>query len=300
MSKNQDQFKSGFISVVGRPNVGKSTIVNALVGKKVSAVSNKPNTTRNKILGIKTFDDAQLIFLDTPGIHKAKGNLGKSMVQSANAAASEADIIMFVSDVDRFLGREDIQIIRNISGPALLVLNKVDKIRKTALLPMLSSASKYEEKFFDIIPLSALKNDGLEVLVKTLKQNLDEGPKYFPDELYTDQPEIFYVGEIIREKVFILTHKEVPYKVAVKVEEFEENPEKNIIRISANIYVERKSHKGIVIGKNGEMLKRIGTDARVEIEKILGTKIFLELWVKVKDKWTQNKSFIKEMGYGNL
>lgn len=296
----EKDFKSGFISVVGRPNVGKSTLVNALVGRKVSAVSSKPNTTRNKLLGVLTIDDAQLVFLDTPGIHKAKGNLGKSMVQSANSAVSEADIVMFVSDVERFLGREDLHILESLSTPVLMVLNKVDKVDKASLLPMLSSAGSFEEKFFDIVPVSALKNDGMDILVNSLKGRLGPGPKYFPDEIYTDQPEIFYVGEIVREKVFNLTHKEVPYKVAVKVEQFNESAEKNIIKISANIYVERKSHKAIVIGKNGEMLKRIGTEARLEIEKILGTKIFLELWVKVKDKWTQNKSFIKEMGYGNL
>ncbi|MGH7885242.1 MAG: GTPase Era [Thermodesulfobacteriota bacterium] len=299
MSISKDQFKSGFISVIGRPNVGKSTIVNSIVGRKVSAVSNKPNTTRNKILGIKTYSDSQLIFLDTPGIHKAKGSLGKSMVHSANSAASESDLIMFVTDTDRFLGREDLQIVQNISRPSIMVLNKIDKINKSRLLPMLTQTNEIEKKFLEIIPVSALKNDGLDILADALKKYLKPGPKHFPDELFTDQPEIFYVGELIREKVFILTHKEVPYKAAVKVEEFKENPEKNIIRISANIYVERKSHKGIIIGKNGEMLKQIGTDARVEIESILGTKIFLELWVKVKENWTQNKGFLKDMGYGN-
>ncbi len=299
MSENKDQFKSGFISVVGRPNVGKSTIVNAIVGKKVSAVSNKPNTTRNKILGIKTSGDSQLIFLDTPGIHKAKGSMSKSMVQSANSAAMESDLVMFVTDVERFLNTGDRHILQNIKTPSIMVINKVDKIGKSKLLPLLQRVKGVEEKFLEIIPISALKEDGLDILVDSLKGHLPTGPKYFPDELFTDQPERFYVAELIREKVFILTHKEVPYKAAVQVEEFEENPAKNIIRISANIYVERKSHKGIIIGKNGDMLKRIGSDARVEIEGILGTKIFLELWVKVKDKWTENQSFISELGYGN-
>lgn len=299
MSEKKDEFKSGFISVVGRPNVGKSTIVNAIVGKKVSAVSNKPNTTRNKILGIKTYDDSQLVFLDTPGIHKAKGSMSKAMVQSANSAAMESDLIMFVTDVDRFLNTGDKHILQNITSPAIMVVNKVDKIGKSQLLPLLSRVRDIEEKFLEIVPVSALKEDGLDILVNSLKKHLSPGPKYFPDEIFTDQPERFYVAELIREKVFILTHKEVPYKAAVQVEEFKENPAKKIIRISANIYVERKSHKGIIIGKNGEMLKRIGSDARLEIERILGTKIFLELWVKVKDKWTENKSFISELGYGN-
>lgn len=299
MSEKKEEFKSGFISVVGRPNVGKSTLVNAIVGQKVSAVSNKPNTTRNKILGIKTYDDSQLIFLDTPGIHKAKGSMGKSMVQSANAAAMESDLVMFVTDVEKFLQTGDRHILQNISGPAVLVINKVDKIGKPKLLPLLERVKGIKDKFLEVIPISALKEDGLDILIDSLKKNISAGPKYFPDELFTDQPERFYVAELIREKVFILTHKEVPYKAAVQVEEFKENTVKNIIRISANIYVERKSHKGIIIGKNGEMLKRIGTDARVEIEKILGTKIFLELWVKVKDRWTENKSFISELGYSN-
>jgi len=294
-----ENFRSGFISVVGRPNVGKSTLVNSIVGEKVSAVSDKPSTTRNRILGVRTFDDSQLVFLDTPGVYREKSRLGKSMARAVSGALSDADLVAFVTDVEKPFGAADQSILKMLRKPSLFVVNKIDKIKKSKLLSILSAAERFSEKFLEIVPVSAITGDGVNELTQLLKKHLPEGPKYFPDDIFTDQPEIFYVSELIREKVFNLTRKEIPYKVAVVVSGFSEDTERNLIRISAEIYVERKSHKGILIGKGGGMLKRIGSEARVDIERILGVKLFLELWVKVKENWTQSDFLIKEFGYGN-
>ncbi len=295
--KDMKKFKSGFIAVVGRPNVGKSTLVNKIVGQKVSAVSDKPNTTRNRITGIKTLEDCQLIFLDTPGIHKPRGKLGRNMVQTAYGVLSECDLIMMVTDVDRLFRKGDTDIFRNLPKPAVLVINKIDKIKKHELLEMLKSSERFADKILEVIPVSALKDDGIAELVDILKDNLPEGEKYFPDEMYTDQPEKFLVAEIVREKIFNLTRHEIPYKTAVLIEQFKEDPGKNIINIHALVLVERSSHKAIVIGKDGRMLKQVGTEAREEIEKILGIKVYLEIWVKVKEKWSEKESYLSELGY---
>ena len=294
------KFKSGFISVIGRPNVGKSTIVNSIVGEKVSAVSNKPNTTRNRITGILTSHDSQLIFLDTPGIHRAKGKLQKAMVQTSMNSIAEADVLLVVIDAQRPFAQGDKFIIENLPKPSILAVNKIDLIKKEEILEIIKSATDYRNKFTDIIPISALRNDGTAELVEIILKNLPEGGnKYFPDDMYTDQPERFLVAEIIREKIFNQTRDEIPYKTAVMVEEFKENPKKGIIKIGATVFVERKNHKGIIIGKSGELLKSVGSQSRVEIERILGTKVFLEIWVKVKEKWTENESLIREIGYIN-
>ncbi len=298
MSEN-NSFKSGFITVIGRPNVGKSTLINALVGEKIAAVSDKPNTTRNRILGIRTLPDAQLIFLDTPGIHKARGKLGKAMVQTAMGAVQEADVIVVMVEVKEPFGRGDTYIIESLSKPAILVINKIDTIKKNELLPVLEASKQYEDKFTDIIPISAMNADGTQHLLETIVKYLPEGPKYFPDDMYTDQPERFLVAELIREKIFTLTQQEIPYQTAVVIEAFEEIPERKLINISAVIYVQRQNHKGIIIGKKGEMLKEIGSLARADIERILGTKVFLELWVKVKEKWSERDNLITEFGYGS-
>ena len=290
-------FKSGFISVIGRPNVGKSTLVNAIVGEKVAAVSNKPNTTRNRISGILTHSNSQLIFLDTPGIHKAKGKLHKSMVQTSMNAIEESDVIVMVVDVNQPFLKGDKFIIENLPKPSILVINKIDRIKKSEILEIMDQSRQFKDKFTDAIPVSAKNAEGIVELVETIKKYLPDGEKYFPDDMYTDQPERFLVGELIREKIFNLTKDEIPYKTAVFVEEFKENSEKKIVRIAATVFVERKSHKGIVIGKNGMMLKEIGSQARVDIERILGSKVFIELWVKVKERWSENNSIIKELGY---
>jgi GTP-binding protein Era len=296
---NEDKFRSGFISLIGRPNVGKSTLINALVGEKIAAVSEKPSTTRNKILGIRNTTTAQMIFLDTPGIHKARGRLGKAMVQTAVAAEQEADVILMMIEVDSPFGRGDRFIVENLPKPAILVINKIDKIKKGQILNIIQKSKDFEDKFTDVIPISAKNSDGTQELVSLIEGYLPEGPKYFPKDMYTDQPERFLAAELIREKIFQLTHKEIPYSTAVLIEEFEDVPEKKLVRISAVIYVERKNHKGIIIGKQGEMLKEIGSQARADIERILGTKVFLELWVKVSDKWTDRENLIREFGYGS-
>jgi GTP-binding protein Era len=298
MNENTE-FRSGFITVIGRPNVGKSTLINQLVGEKISAVSDKPNTTRNRILGIRTLSNAQLIFLDTPGIHKPKGTLSKAMVNTALGAVQEADVIIMMIEVKEPFGRGDSYIIESLSKQAILVINKIDTIKKNEILPILEGSKEFEGKFKEIIPISAVNADGTQELLDTIIKYLPQGPKYFPDDMITDQPERFIVAEFIREKIFTLTQQEIPYQTAVVIEEFTEMPEKHLIKISAVIYVERTNHKGILIGKKGAMLKEIGSLARADIEKILGTKVFLELWVKVKDKWTDRENLIREFGYGN-
>jgi GTP-binding protein Era len=296
---NNNPFKSGFITVVGRPNVGKSTLINALVGEKIAAVSEKPNTTRNRILGIRTFSDAQLVFLDTPGIHKARGNLGKAMVHTAMSAVLEADVVLMMVEIKDAFGRGDSFIIESLPKPSILVINKIDKFKKGNILKIIERSKDYEGKFKEVIPISALNSDGITQLLSIIKDYLPEGPRYFPEDMITDQPERFIVAEFIREKIFTLTQQEIPYQSAVVIEEFEEVPEKNLVNISAVIYVERINHKGILIGKKGAMLKEIGSLARADIEKILGTRVYLELWVKVKEKWSQRDNLIREFGYGD-
>ncbi|MCH7950011.1 MAG: GTPase Era [Candidatus Dadabacteria bacterium] len=296
---SNNPFKSGFITVVGRPNVGKSTLINALVGEKIAAVSEKPNTTRNRILGIRTLPDAQLIFLDTPGIHKARGRLGKAMVNTAMSAVQEADVILMMVEVKDTFGKGDAFIIESLPKPAILVINKIDTIKKGNILEIIERSKDFSEKIKEVIPISALNSDGISQLLTIISNYLPEGPRLFPEDMITDQPERFIVAEFIREKIFTLTQKEIPYQTAVVIEEFEELPEKNLINILAVIYVERKNHKGIIIGKKGGMLKEVGTLARADIEKILGTKVYLELWVKVKEGWSQRDHLIREFGYGN-
>ena len=297
MSENE-KYYSGFISVIGRPNVGKSTLINCLVGEKVSAVSDKPNTTRNRILGIRNLPNAQLVFLDTPGIHKARGTLGKAMVNTAMAAVQEADVIVAMVEVNDPFGKGDRFIIESLPKPAILAINKIDQVKKSAILGIIASARQFGDKLSEIIPVSALNADGMDDLLGTILKYMPEGPRYFPEEMFTDQPERFLVAELIREKIFKLTHKEIPYKTAVVIEDFKEDTEKNLIRISAVIYVQRNNHKGIIIGKKGALLKEVGTQARADIERILGTKVFLELWVKVREKWSERESLISEFGYG--
>lgn len=296
--EEEKSFRSGFIAVVGRPNVGKSTLINAVTGMKIAAVSDKPNTTRNRILGIRTLPEAQLVFIDTPGIHKARGRLGKAMVHTALSAIEEADVILMMIEVREPFGKGDRFIIENLPKPAILLINKIDTVKKGEILRIIDESRRFEGKFLDVIPISARNADGISELLDTIVGYLPEGPKYFPEDAVTDQPERFLAAEFIREKIFQLTREEIPYKTAVVIEEFEDVPEKALVRISAVIYVERMNHKGIIIGKKGEMLKTIGSLAREDIEKVLGAKVFLELWVKVSEKWTERENLIKDYGYG--
>jgi len=292
---DNEQFKSGFISIIGRPNVGKSTLLNVLLGEKIAIVSSKPQTTRNRILGIVNQPGAQLVFLDTPGIHKPMHKMNEVMVKTALQTYNEVDVILMLVEAQEQPGGGDrfiVETLAKVKTPVFLLINKVDLIKKEALLPLMQVYSSIY-KFAEIIPVSALKND-LGGLVETILKRLPQGPKYFPDDQMTDQPERFIVSELVREKVFELTKEEIPYSTAVVIEEMKEEPE--ITRISAVIYVERDSQKGILIGKGGGMLKEIGTRARLDAEKLLGTKIFLKLLVKVKKGWREDERMLKNFG----
>jgi GTP-binding protein Era len=294
MTDNKN-FRSGFISIVGRPNVGKSTLLNALLGEKIAITSDKPQTTRNKIIGIVNQQNAQLVFMDTPGIHKPMHKMNEAMVKTALATYSEVDVILMLVEATERPGGGDrfiIETLAQVKTPVFLLINKVDLIKKDALLPLIQEYSTLY-KFAEIIPVSALKKDFGGLLDNVLKR-LPVGPKYFPDDQLTDQPERFVVAEMIREKVFELTKDEIPYSTAVVIEEMKEEPE--ITRITAIIYVERDSQKGILIGKGGAMLKQIGTLARRDAEKLLGAKIFLQLWVKVKKGWREDDRMLKNIG----
>ena len=294
MTDNKN-FRSGFISIVGRPNVGKSTLLNALLGEKIAITSDKPQTTRNKIIGIVNQQNAQLVFMDTPGIHKPMHKMNEAMVKTALATYSEVDVILMLVEATERPGGGDrfiIETLSQVKTPVFLLINKVDLIKKDALLPLIQEYSTLY-KFAEIIPVSALKKDLGDLLDIVLKR-LPVGPKYFPDDQLTDQPERFVVAEMIREKVFELTKDEIPYSTAVVIEEMKEEPA--ITRITAIIYVERDSQKGILIGKGGAMLKQIGTLARRDAEKLLGTKIFLQLWVKVKKGWRDDDHMLRDVG----
>ena len=296
-------FKSGFVAIIGRPNVGKSTLLNAILGEKIAIVSKKPQTTRNKIRGIKNIENAQIIFLDTPGIHTAKGYLNKFMVKEALSALEDVDCIIYMVEAAREVIEEELFIIENFKKvapdgqpPVILCINKTDMAEKNKLLPLIDQYSRLYA-FKEIIPLSAAKGEGVDELLKLIIQLLPEGPKYFPEDILTDLPERFVAAEIVREKVFEFTKQEIPYSTAVVVDRFKENPQKKLVSISATINVERDSQKGIIIGKKGSMLKQIGTSARIDIERLLGTKVFLELFVKVQKDWTKDKKMLKEFGY---
>jgi len=290
-----EKFRSGFISIIGRPNVGKSTLLNALLGQKIAIMSSKPQTTRNKILGIVNEPGAQLVFMDTPGIHKPMHKMNEFMVQTALRTYNEVDVILMLVESTEKPGGGDrfiVETLAQVKTPVFLLINKVDLVNKEALLPLMQEYSSMYN-FAEIIPLSALKND-LGDLIALILKRLPEGPKYFPDDQLTDQPERFIVSELVREKIFEHTKEEIPYSTAVVIEEMKEDPD--ITRIHAAIYVERDSQKGILIGKGGAMLKKIGTLARLDAEKLLGTKIFLKLYVKVKKDWREDDRMLKSFG----
>ena len=276
--------------------MGKSTLMNAILGEKVSIISNRPQTTRNKILGVKNVEGAQLIFLDTPGIHKGKHLMDRLMVREAMSSIEGADLILAVVDAERTLTEEDEMVLESLKAaksPVFLIINKVDLIRKELLLHQISRyTSSYG--FKEIIPLSAAKGEGIEELIRLMKDVLPEGPRYLPEETLTDRPERFIITEIIREKAINKTREEIPYSIAVMVEEFKEK--EKLVSISATIYVERDSQKGIIIGKGGTMLKTIGTEARKDMEKLLACKVFLELRVKVHKDWRKDPVFLRELG----
>ena len=292
-------FKSGFVGIIGKPNVGKSTLLNCIIGEKVAITSYKRQTTRNRIMGIYNAEEGQIIFLDTPGIHNAKSPLNKYMVSAAFNTFGDVDIILFLVDANAPFDAEDALIVESlatISVPVVLIINKVDLIEKERLLPLIDDL-RQRYVFEEIIPLSAFNGFNVEIVLDTVWKLLPEGPKYFPDDMYTDSSERFLAAEIIREKVMLLTHHEIPYSTAVVVESFKEDEQKNIINVSAAINVEKNSQKGIIIGKKGSMLKEIGRQARLEMEQFFGTRIYLELFVKVSKDWTTNERMLKEFGY---
>ncbi|MDU6734096.1 MAG: GTPase Era, partial [Staphylococcus epidermidis] len=276
------EHKSGFVSIIGRPNVGKSTFVNRVIGHKIAIMSDKAQTTRNKIQGVMTRDDAQIIFIDTPGIHKPKHKLGDYMMRVAKNTLSEIDAIMFMVNVNEDIGRGDeyiMEMLKNVKTPIFLVLNKIDLVHPDTMMPKIEQYQSYMD-FTDIIPISALEGLNVDHFIDVLKSFLPEGPKYYPDNQISDHPEQFVVSEIIREKILHLTSEEIPHAIGVNVDRMIKEDEDRV-RIEATIYVERDSQKGIVIGKGGKKLKEVGKRARRDIEMLLGSKVYLELWVKV-------------------
>ncbi|SHK53676.1 GTPase Era [Tepidibacter formicigenes] len=294
-------FKSGFASIIGRPNVGKSTLMNKIVGEKIAIMSDKPQTTRNKIQSVYTDKEFQIVFLDTPGIHKPKNKLGKYMVKVATDTLNEVDVVLFVVDDSKNIGPGDrmiIESLKRVKTPVVLVINKIDQISKEDLVILIEKYSK-EEVFDEIVPISALKGENLDSIIKVIEKYLPHGPKYFPDDMITDQPERVLISELIREKVLHYVHDEVPHGVAVEVEHMKAREDNDIIDISAIIYCERDSHKGIIIGKNGRKLKGIGKSAREDIQRLLGSKVYLQTWVKVKQNWRNMENYISNFGYSD-
>ncbi|HLU23850.1 GTPase Era [Lederbergia graminis] len=296
---NNDNFKSGFISIIGRPNVGKSTFLNRVIGQKIAIMSDKPQTTRNKVQGVLTTDDAQLIFIDTPGIHKPKHKLGDFMMKIAINTLKEVDLILFMINAEEGYGRGDEFIIEKLKGlttPVFLVVNKIDQVNPDALLSIIDH---YKDlySFAEIIPISALEGNNIDRLLSQIKDRLDVGPQFYPADQVTDHPERFIVSELIREKALHLTREEIPHSLAVLIDKMEQKTNQDVVHVMATIIVERDSQKGIVIGKQGKMLKQIGSLARTDIENLLGSKVFLELWVKVQKDW-RNKAFhLRDYGF---
>ena len=292
------QFKSGFVAIVGRPNVGKSTFMNYVLGQKIAIMSDKAQTTRNKIQGVYTNQDCQIVFLDTPGIHKPKHELGNFMVESAYSALKEVDAVLFMVNAAEKRGPGDdfiIEKLKKIKTPVFLVLNKIDLISPDELLDRVES---YQETipFAGIIPISVLQGNNVQELMTNLTNHLPEGPQYYPSDQITDHPEYFVVSELIREKILHLTKEEIPHSVAVTVDKMQKD-EFDKVHVYANIIVERPTQKGIIIGKGGKLLKEIGVRARKDIEQLLGNKVYLELWVKVEKDWRKKKSHLQDFGY---
>ena len=295
---NRKGYKSGFVSIIGRPNVGKSTFLNRIIGQKIAIMSDKPQTTRNKIQGVYTENDAQVIFIDTPGIHKPKHKLGDFMVKMAQTTLKEVDIVLFMVNAVEGFGRGEefiIEKLKETKQPVFLVINKIDQLHPEQLLELIDQYRKLHE-FAEIVPISALDGNNVESLIGTIKKYLPEGPQYYPDNQVTDHPERFIIAELIREKVLHLTREEVPHSVAVVIDAIQKR-EGGAVYINATIVVERASQKGIIIGKQGKMLKEVGKRARFDIEALLGSKVFLEVWVKVQKDWRNKMSQLRDLGF---
>jgi GTP-binding protein Era len=299
ISEHNKGYKSGFISIIGRPNVGKSTFLNRVIGQKIAIMSDKPQTTRNKVQGVLTLNDAQLIFIDTPGIHKPKHKLGDFMMKVAQNTLKEVDLVLFMVNAEEGFGRGEefiIEKFQSVKTPIFLVINKIDQIHPDQLLPVIES---YQEKFpfSEIVPISALEGNNIERLLEQIKTYLPEGPQFYPADQVTDHPERFIISELIREKALHLTREEIPHSLAVVIDKIERQENKDVIHVMATVIVERDSQKGIIIGKKGSMLKEIGQRARMDIENLLGSKVFLELWVKVQKDWRNKMSQLRDFGF---
>ena len=297
----KEGFKSGFVAIIGRPNVGKSTLLNRVVAQKIAIMSDKAQTTRNKIQGVYTTPDTQIVFIDTPGIHKPKHRLGDFMVETAYSALREVDAILFMVSADQPRGRGDdfiIERLKNAKAPIYLVINKIDTIHPDQLLPIIDDYRK-ELEFKEIVPISATEGNNVDTLLSTLTSDLPEGPQFYPDDQVTDHPEYFIVSELIREKILHMTEQEVPHSIAVITESMKRD-EFDKVHIQATIVVERDSQKGIIIGKGGKMLKNIGIKSRKDIENLLGNKVYLELWVKVQKNWRDKNKDLQNFGYKEM
>lgn len=297
--ETNNNYKSGFVSIIGRPNVGKSTFLNHVIGQKIAIMSDKPQTTRNKVQGVYTEENSQIIFIDTPGIHKPKHKLGDFMMKVAQNTLKEVDLVLFMINAEEGYGRGDefiIERLKNIQTPVFLVVNKIDQIHPDKLLELIE---KYKGlyPFKEIVPISALQGTNTSRLVEQIKVYLPEGPQYYPADQVTDHPERFIITELIREKVLHLTREEIPHSIAVVMDSLERRESGNTVYVGATIIVERNSQKGIVIGKQGSMLKEVGKRARADIEALLGSKVFLELWVKVQKDWRNKSSQLRDYGF---
>lgn len=293
-------MKTGFVAMIGRPNAGKSTLLNQILDRKVAIVSDKPQTTRHKITGILTTEEAQIIFVDTPGIHKPQHKLGEFMVETAESTLYDVDVIYYLVDGSKPFGKGEEYILNQLERagvPTFLLLNKVDLLSQEKQLKLIQQWQQRGE-FEEVFPLSALTGDNVQALLDTTLNYLEEGPQYYPEDAVTDQPKEIVMAEMIREKILLMTHDEVPHSIAVTIEAIERQ-EDGKLRVTAAIYVERQSQKGIIIGKQGSMLRKIGTQARKDIEYLLGEKIYLDLWVKVNEDWRNKRSVLKTMGYEN-
>ncbi len=296
----QQEYKSGFVTLIGRSNVGKSTLVNAMVGEKVAIVSDRPQTTRNQIRGVLHRPDYQIVFIDTPGLHRPHNRLGQFMVRSAGAALEDVDVVLAVMDASVPVGGGDRAVMDRLATlkrtPVILVLNKIDLVPKTSLLKTMDLFREYEF-ITEIVPISARTFEGVDLLEQLIAAHLTPGPRYFPEEMYTDQPERVIVAEIIREKALSLLRDEIPHGIGVEVVQMKKREGSDLVDIHADIIVERENHKGIVVGKRGDMLKKIGTRARADMETLLGSPINLQLWVKARDNWRDSANVLRDLGY---
>ncbi|HIW33840.1 MAG TPA: GTPase Era [Candidatus Paenibacillus intestinavium] len=297
-NNSKNKFRSGFVAIIGRPNVGKSTLMNNLIGQKIAIMSDKPQTTRNKIHGVYTKDNMQIVFLDTPGIHKPNSKLGNYMMKSAESALREVEAVMFLIDASEPIGGGDryiIEQLQKVKTPVFLVINKLDKVEPESLM---KTIMKYKDlyNFAEIVPISALKGNNTETLMEQLGKYLPEGPQYYPADQVTDHPEQFVCAEMVREKILHLTRDEIPHSIAVNIEDMRVQ-DNGVVYIGAVVFVERDSQKGIIIGKRGALLKEVGQNARIDIENLLGSKVFLEIWVKVKKDWRNQDRVLNDLGF---